>query len=175
MKPLYKPITALCVAFLCACGSSSSDDTEVVYTNLLSSIGTNELSTSIDVNTKLAEAADSVSHSLHKLAELELTADNTKHTPAKHNSFDKIPNMHQISSVEWNGPVGPIISKIAQASKHKLTVLGRTPSVPVIVNLDMKNVQLAEIMQNVAYQAAGHIRISYNEKHNAFELRYLNK
>ena len=39
----------------------------------------------------------------------------------------------------------------------------------------MKNVQLAEILQNVAYQAAGHIRISYNEKHNAFELRYLNK
>ena len=123
MKPLYKLMSTFCIGLLCSCGSSSSDDTEIVYTNLLSSIGTNELSTSIDVNTKLAEAADSVSHSLHKLAELELTVENTKHAPAKRNTFDTIPNMHEISSVEWNGPVEPIISKIAQASKHKLTVL----------------------------------------------------
>lgn len=164
-------ILSLLAMTSCSSSSSSDDDTEIVYTNLLESIGQEEMKEQIDVNAQLAEAAYSVSNSLNKLAEIKLaekkgTKDNTN------NPLLKVKGMNEVSSIDWNGPVEPILKKIAKAGKHKFTALGRAPSIPVIVDLNMRNVTLAEILQNITYQASGKASITYNSKADTIELRY---
>ncbi|MBT4884662.1 MAG: DotD/TraH family lipoprotein, partial [Legionellales bacterium] len=136
----------------CSMFSDDSDDEpEIVYTNLLSSIGNAQLQERIDVNAQLAESAASVSNSLNKLAQIEMAA-----TPEskfnKESAFNKVSGMNEISSIDWNGPIDPIVTKIAKAGKHKYRTLGKAPSIPVIVDLHMKNVPLADILRNITYQ-----------------------
>lgn len=155
------------------CSSSKDDDKpEIIYTNLLESIGPDEMKEQIDVNAQLAEAATSVSSSLNKLAEIKLSE--MKYDPAKQEeSFAKVKGMNEISSIDWNGPVEPILRKIAAAGKHKFKVMGRAPSIPILIDLDMRNVALSDILQNITYQAAGKAHIVYVSKEDTIELRYI--
>jgi len=157
----------------CSMFSDDSDEEpEIVYTNLLASIGSKQLQEQIDVNAQLAESAASVSNSLNKLAQIEIAS-----TPDskfnKESNFNKVTGMNEISSIEWNGPIDPIVRKISKAGKHKYRVLGKSPSIPVIVDLNMKNVPLADILRNITYQASGKAQISYIAKEDVIELRYL--
>jgi len=170
-----KWLIILGLGLISSCSMFSSDDKdepEIVYTNLLASIGDDQLQERIDVNAQLAEAASSVTYSLNKMAQIQLA--NTPKTPfEKADKLNTIKGMSNISSIDWNGPVEPILRKIAKAGKHKYRSLGKVPAIPVIVDLHMKNVPLADILRNTTYQTAGKARITYLEKEDIIELRYL--
>ena len=170
-KKWYVYLISSLVLVSCSSSSKDNDKPEIVYTNLLQSIGSDEMKEQIDVNAQLAEAASSVSNSLNRLAELKL-AEIPKDKIDKENVFQKVTGMNEVSSIDWNGPVEPIVRKIARSGKHKFRVLGKSPSIPVIVDLDMKNVTLADILRNITYQAAGKAKITYIEKQDTIELRY---
>lgn len=170
-KWLFITLSALILAN-CSDSHKSDDKPDIVYTNLLESIGPEEMKEQVDVNAQLAEAATSVSTSLNKLAELKL-AEIPPSKNSKADAFANVKGMNEISSIDWNGPVEPILRKIAKAGKHKFTVLGRAPSIPIIIDLDMRNVTLADILQNITYQASGKAHISYVSKQDTIELRYI--
>lgn len=162
------------LGLISSCSMFSSDDkdeTEIVYTNLLASIGDDQLEERVDVNAQLAEAASSVSYSLNKMAQIEL-ANTPKSAFDKSDKLQNINGMSNIASLDWNGPVEPILRKIARSGKHKYRTLGKSPAIPVIVDIHMKNVPLADILRNVTYQTAGKARITYLEKEDTIELRY---
>lgn len=120
---------------------------------------------------KLAEAASSVSSSLATLEGIR---------KAENPQFQKkLPNansfgMTQLSSIDWTGPIGPIVSKIAKASNYKLQVLGNQPAIPVLVTIHMQNKPLGQILQNIDYQAGRNAYIYVNAKAGIIQLRYAN-
>lgn len=171
----HKWLIILGLGLISSCSMFSNNDEEepeIIYTNLLASIGSDQLQERIDVNAQLAEAASSVSYSLNKMAQIQLA--NTPKTPFERaDKLHEIKGMSNISSIDWNGPVEPILRKIAKAGKHKYRSLGKPPVIPVIVDLHMKNVPLSDILRNTTYQTAGKAQITYLEKEDIIELRYL--
>lgn len=119
--------------------------------------------------TKLAEAATSASHSLANLEGIR-KAENPQYQK-------KLPNagnfgMPQLASIDWNGPIGPIVRKIAKGANYKLQVLGNPPSIPVIISINAKNQTLGHILQNIDYQAGKKAYIYVNSKSRTMQLRY---
>lgn len=118
---------------------------------------------------KLAEAASSASDSLVTLEGIR-KAENPqyqKKLPSA-NSF----GMQQLASIDWTGPIEPIVRKIAKASSYKLQVLGTPPAIPVLITIHARNQTLGEILQNIDYQAGKKAYIYVNAKAGIIQLRY---
>lgn len=120
---------------------------------------------------KLAEAASSASHSLVTLEGIN---------KAKHPQYKKkLPNynsfgMFQLTSIDWTGPIGPIVKKIAKAANYHLSILGNRPAIPVIIAIHAENLSLGEILRNIDYQAGQKAYIYVYAKARTIELRYAN-
>ena len=118
---------------------------------------------------KLAEAASSISSSLVTLEGIR-KAENPqfqKKLPSA-NSF----GMTQLSSIDWTGPIGPIVSKIAKAANYRLQVLGNPPAIPVLITIHVQNQPLGQILQNIDYQAGRNAYIYVNARAGIIQLRY---
>lgn len=123
---------------------------------------------------KLAEAAASVSESLLKLAKMQAAvtpADRVTSLPAP-----QLPGMTDLASVDWSGPVGLLTKKVADMSGYKLRVLGSSPAIPIIVNVNATNTSLATILRDLDFQAGDRAHItaypSKNPAMRVIELRY---
>jgi defect in organelle trafficking protein DotD len=118
---------------------------------------------------KLVEAAGSISHSLVDLARIQETAT----PPVRSNLPDPmIRAMPQIATIDWSGPIGPLVTRIAQAAKYQVRVLGTRPAIPVIVTIDTRNTPLGNILRDAAYQAGTRAHVKVFPKRRIIELRY---
>ena len=81
-------------------------------------------------------------------------------------------HMTQITSLNWYGPLQPLLAKIASASNYKFRVLGNKPALAIIIAIDTKNQPLAYILQNAIYQAAGKATVKIYPGRRILELRY---
>ena len=127
-------------------------------------------SPSDDASIKLAEAANSVSSSMLKMARVEKII-----TPSHENNMHNIPNtenLHVRASVDWSGPIGELTSRIAKAAHFRFHVLGEPPAVPVLISLDVNDQSLAEILRNIDYQAGKKASIHVYPNRQVIELRY---
>ena len=123
-----------------------------------------------DATIKLAEAANSVSDSMYKMARIEKVV-----TPDKANNMQRIPNAFNLqtrASVDWSGPIGELTARIAKAAHYRLHVLGQAPAVPVLISLDVNDHSLAEILRDIDYQAGKKAEIYVYPNHHVIELRY---
>lgn len=164
-------ITALTLA-LSGCGPTSTvpqgDDS--YGDDLLSSVDLDEMRSSIDVQSLMTESADSVSRSLTKLAKIEqATHPNAKLPPAP----DPVSvHLAEMASVDWNGPIEPLVKKIAGASGYKVRILGNAPTIPILISVNAKNTPLADILRDITYQAQHHATVVLYAKQRVIELRY---
>jgi defect-in-organelle-trafficking protein DotD len=123
-----------------------------------------------DASIKLAEAANSVSDSMLKMARIEKVV-----TPPGADNLKTIPNTHNLqtrASVDWSGPIGELTGRIAHAAHFHLRVLGQAPAVPVLISLDVNDQSLAEILRNIDYQAGQKASIHVYPNSQVIELRY---
>ena len=170
---------AFCSAILllnsCSSDSDTTKNAKPLFTEksqLIEAVGPDEMVEGINVDSKLTEAASSVIKSMNELAELKIAAEpKHKYTAEPNNSMA---SLQQETSVDWNGPVEPIMRKIASTGKFKFKVLGATPTIPVIVSLKMKNSALSDIIRNISYQTTGKAKIAIYTKQKVIELRYTN-
>ena len=121
-------------------------------------------------NVKLAEAARSVSHSLQKLGRISAAA-------APQQSIAEPPapasyGMGALASVDWAGPIEPIVSQIAQATGYKLRTLGVKPAIPVLVSINARKQPFADILRDAGYQAKSKATIVVFPSTRTIELRY---
>lgn len=121
-------------------------------------------------NVTLAEAATSVSHSLTDLAATEQAAFHPINTQA-------IPDpaaygMGARVSIDWSGPIEPIVQQIAQASAYRVNVVGKEPAVPILVTVNAKNEMLGDILSNVGYQCGKRADLVLYPETQVIELRY---
>ena len=125
-----------------------------------------------DATIKLAEAASSVSDSMHEMARIEKVV-----TPPHKDNLVTIPNAYGLqthASVDWSGPITELTARISKAAHFRLRVLGQEPAIPVLVSLDLKDVSLAEILRNIDYQAGKKANIHVYPNSQVVELRYVN-
>lgn len=118
---------------------------------------------------KLAEAANSVSHSLNELARIQAVA-----TPAVREAAE-VPQTLELTnraSVDWSGPIGPLVERIAHVSNYKVRVLGTEPAIPVLVSINAHDARLADILRDASFQAGHKAEIRVFAKVKTIELRY---
>ena len=118
----------------------------------------------------LAEASYSVSRSVVDLAET---------AQAAHPLPDLAPppspatyGMAGLTTVDWSGPVEPLLRQIAKAANYRVRVLGTPPAIPVIVTIYTKNAMLGDILRDVGYQCGRRAAVVVFPETRVIELRY---
>lgn len=119
---------------------------------------------------KLAEAALAVSQSLEQLAAMEKAVHPAVKIPPPPDPTSI--GMGQLASVTWNGPVEPLIRKIAAITHYKLRVIGRQPAIPALVSISAQNTPLASILRDASFQAQQKANIVLYPQRRIIEIRY---
>lgn len=120
---------------------------------------------------KLAEAATSISHSLQRLAEIETATHPGAVLPPPPNP--SLIGMDQLISVDWTGPVEPLLKRIAKASHYRVRALGIPPAIPVIVSVSAQDTLLSDVLRNIELQIERKARIKTYTRSRVIELRYI--
>ncbi|OGO92798.1 MAG: LuxR family transcriptional regulator [Coxiella sp. RIFCSPHIGHO2_12_FULL_42_15] len=120
---------------------------------------------------QLAEAAQSVNQSLAQLSAIQLATNPGIKMPEPANA--SAIGMAQQTSLDWTGPVEPLLKKIADASGYTVNVLGNQPPIPVIVVINAYDQPLATILRDTTYQVSKKARIEVYPDKKIIELRYL--
>lgn len=127
----------------------------------------------VDVNAqaKLAEAAASVSQSLEQLASIEKAVHPAAKIPPPPDPVSI--GMAKLATVDWNGPIEPLVRKIAAATNYKVRVLGKPPAIPALVSISAQNTPLADILRDAAFQVEKKADIVLYPRSRVIEIRYL--
>lgn len=123
-----------------------------------------------DVQNKLAEAAASISDSLNDLASIEQSLHPDTEIPLNYNPASV--NMEKQATIQWHGPLKPLVQKIANASDYQLKTLGNQPPIPPIVTINAKQTQLLDILRDAQFQSQNKARIRLKPSSHIIELRY---
>lgn len=120
---------------------------------------------------QLAEAAQSVNQSMQQISAIQIATHPSVKMPKPVNPVTV--GMAQQTSLDWTGPVEPLLGKIASASGYSVRVLGKPPAIPVIVSINVTDEALANILRDTIYQVAKKARIKLYPQAKIIELRYL--
>lgn len=152
--------------FLAGCGSTVKNEVNLHYVPVNQAPA--ELNNQ-DAQVQLAEAASSVGKSLQQLSAMQMATTPKTDIP----EIDaKVTGMTQTASLDWYGPVLPVLEQIAKATGYQVRVLGDAPPIPVIVSISVQNQVMADILRNVSYQAHNKANISVYPDKKIIELRY---
>lgn len=118
----------------------------------------------------LAEASFAVSRSLVDLAEVAqaahpLPALTPPPSPASY-------GMAGLTTIDWSGPIEPLLKQIALASNYRLRILGTEPAIPVLVTIYSRNVMLGDVLRDVGYQGGRRAQVVVYPDSRVIELRY---
>jgi defect in organelle trafficking protein DotD len=159
------------ILLLAGCASNSVPTQNTQENMLLHAIKIPDSQSAQHVTTEnLREAASQVTTSLNHLAALEQAR--TPKTKLSQPLNAKKIGMNQLASVDWTGPVEPLLKKLAFATHYKLNVLGNAPTVPILVSLNVSNVTMADVYRNIKFQTERFAHIALYPKQHVIELRY---
>jgi defect-in-organelle-trafficking protein DotD len=118
----------------------------------------------------LAEASFAVSRSVVDLAETEQAA--FPGLPIEAPPSPASYGMAGLTTVDWTGPVEPLLKQIANASNYRLRTLGTAPAIPVLVTVYAKNAMLGDVLRDVGYQTGKRASVVVFPGSHVIELRY---
>ena len=121
---------------------------------------------------KLAEAAQSVNNSLLNLNAIQqaVTPPPKTFQPPDPASY----GMENLVSIDWTGPIEPLLQQIAKSTHYRVKVIGKRPAIPVMVQVYEKNQPIGDILRNVGYQSVQRADIVVFPRSHTIELRYKN-
>ena len=117
---------------------------------------------------QIAEAARSVSRSMHELARIQEQAT----PPVKPLLNPEKFGMRQSASIDWSGPVEPLLKRISHSLNYRLRVLGPAPAVPVIITMNAESKPMGSILRDIDYQASHKAHVAVYPRERVLELRY---
>ena len=153
MKAKYLAFSIVLPLALSACSSTTPKTYET---------GENE--------TSLSEASYSVSRSIVDLAETAQAAHPLPKLapPPSPASY----GMGMPTSIDWSGPVEPLLRQVAKTADYRLRVLGTAPGIPIIVTVYAKNEMLGDVLRNIGYQCGRRGSVVVFPESRVIELRY---
>lgn len=146
-------ITTIPFILLCACAPKAPDINPMDNTEA-----------------SLSEASYSVSRSISSLSETAQAAHPLPQLDAPPNPASY--GMAGLTTVDWSGPVEPLLKQIANATDYRLRVLGTSPGIPVLVSVYDKNTMIADILRDVGYQCGRRASVVVYPESRVIELRY---
>lgn len=167
-------ITIATTLMLCSCSSRSIDDTSIGPTiygrSLLKNVNFDVYEGAHDADQELVDAAHQVSKTLDDLSRVQYSQVKESDLPVELDA-DKI-GLADLGTVDWSGPVEPMLKQLAKASNYKIRIMGRKPAIPVLISVNKTNATLAEIIRDITYQAGKQASIQIYPKSHTIELRY---
>ena len=121
-------------------------------------------------DTLINQAASSVSQSLTDMSATQTAAYPGVKVPPPLNA--KSTGLSQTVTINWNGPVAPLLRKITETGHYKFQVIGKNIGIPALVSVNMKNATLASALRNIRYQVAQKADLIIYPKKRLVELRY---
>lgn len=118
----------------------------------------------------LAEASYAVSRSIVNLAETAQAAHPIPNLAPAPNPASY--GMGWLTTIDWSGPVEPLIREVARTANYRVRVLGTPPAIPVIVTIYAKNVMLGDILRDIGYQCGRRATVVVYPESRCIELRY---
>ena len=76
------------------------------------------------------------------------------------------------ADIDWAGPIGPLVQKIADLGHYHMKTLGPEPELPIIIAVSAKNVALADILKDTGLQAGSRANVVVFPASRVIELRY---
>ena len=122
------------------------------------------------VEGKLIEAAQSVSTSLADLAAIESASMPPSSLPKPKNA--EFLGLSARASINWTGPIEPLVRKLAKTAHFSVHVLGVQPAMPTIVSVKAEDASLATILRNARYQALKAAEIEVYPNTKIIEIRF---
>ncbi len=120
------------------------------------------------VNT--AEAATSISQALSELA----TMSREDNGIVKRETDDIIPQaLARVTSIDWAGPVEPLVKQLAQASHMRFKVIGKEPAVPVLVSMRKRDALTYDVLKDIQAQISPRAELVVFPTSGVIELHYL--
>lgn len=124
----------------------------------------------IKTRASLAEASYGVSRSMVDLAEIAQASHPITHIESPPNPASY--GMGGTTSIDWSGPVEPLLRQIGRAADYRVRVLGTAPAIPVIVTMYEKRVKLGDALRDVGYQCGRRATVVIFPESRVIELRY---
>ena len=123
-----------------------------------------------NTDASLAEASYAVSRSISSLSESAQAAHPLPDLAPPPNPASY--GMSGLVSIDWSGPVEPLVRQLAKASNYRVRVLGTAPAIPVLVTVYDKNMMLADVLRDVGYQCGRRAAVVVFPESREIELRY---
>lgn len=77
------------------------------------------------------------------------------------------------SSIDWAGPIEPLLEKIGQMTRYRVKVLGPVPAIPLVVTITAKDRIMADILKDAGLQAGKRANVVVYPQGRVIELRYI--
>lgn len=81
--------------------------------------------------------------------------------------------MARLVSVNWSGPVEPLVKQLAASNDYRVEVFGQAPAVPVLVSLNKRDTSAGALLQDTMLQVQGRAQIFVFPDAKIVELHYV--
>ena len=124
----------------------------------------------INIHEKLSDTASAIDRSLRLLAEAQaMECMNVINTAPLITAQG---GMGCKATLDWSGPIEPLLTEIARLTDYKVKVLGNTPAIPIIVSVTAENRVIADIVKDAGLQASKRANLVVYPCSRIIELRY---
>ena len=178
MRPTKKVVfllSVLAILNLSNCSSNNIDEADRVNSsmyahNLLANINSDIKLSQTEAFDSLTRSANSISNSLQKIAAIEkATHPKIKLDPGP---APETVGMANLVSIDWNGPAEPLLKRLTSSCNYKLTIIGKKPTIPLLISVDSHNQPIATVVRNIGFQIQRNANIEIFSKRKILELRY---
>ncbi len=116
----------------------------------------------------LAQTAQAINESLHNLNQIKRATLPPGKSLVDVDSY----TMPGRVSVDWSGPIVPLLQQLAGMQHYQLVVLGQEPAIPVVVSIFAKDKAAIDILRDIDLQAGDRASLRVLPARRVVELRY---
>lgn len=80
--------------------------------------------------------------------------------------------MGKLASLDWSGPIEPLLEKVGELTSYRVKVLGPTPAIPLIITISCRERMIADILKDAGLQAGKKANVVVYPTSRIIELRY---
>jgi len=121
------------------------------------------------VSLRLASAVDKASAALQTLASVEQARNPNA-------AIQQVPyapqELRRTLSVDWNGPIEPVMRRLADRAGYDMQVNGDMPPAPLIIALRVREKSVIETLRDIGLQAGQRADVVVDPEHRIVELNY---
>lgn len=124
-----------------------------------------------NVTLRLAQAADRAANALDTLAAIEQVRTPSDLPPL---AAGAPPELRRSVTVNWIGPVAPLVLQLADRASYKFVVSGNAPEAGIIVSMNARNQPVIEALRDVGLQLGARAELRVDANLKIVELSYAN-